>query len=97
MLFVTKIKSNGIYFYHWTFLLIFSVFQNMYWLTYLLMVSCVFVDGYRLPKDVFPEHYKLEVITHLGEKDNFSFEGKVWIQVSDETGNIEFVLKNFDW
>lgn len=48
------------------------------------MVLFVCAAGYRLPKDVFPEHYKLEVISYLGEKDNFDFDGKIWIQVSTE-------------
>ncbi|KAG5878428.1 hypothetical protein JTB14_026301 [Gonioctena quinquepunctata] len=49
-------------------------------LTHLLLSCLVVVNGYRLPKDVIPEHYKLEIISYLGEKDNFNFDGKVWIQ-----------------
>lgn len=40
---------------------------------------------YRLPLTVHPEHYKLEVITHLNDSvsDGFRFSGRVWIKVSD--------------
>lgn len=49
----------------------------------ILLVGIMAVThGYRLPNEVMPEHYKLEVITYLGEKDNFDFDGKVWIDVS---------------
>lgn len=37
---------------------------------------------YRLPQTVHPEHYKLEVITHLNDtNDGFRFSGRVWIKV----------------
>lgn len=55
----------------------------MYRLACFLMLCFVYADGYRLPNDVFPEHYKLEIISYLGEEDNFNFNGKVWIQVSE--------------
>lgn len=57
-------------------------FQNMYRLTCIFIFYFGFVAGYRLPRDVIPEHYKLEIICHLGENDDFRFEGTVWIQVS---------------
>ncbi len=38
-------------------------------------------NSYRLPTSVRPEHYKLEVITHLGDDDGYEFSGKVWIKV----------------
>lgn len=59
-----------------------NYFQNMIRLTYFVL-TCVWVaSGYRLPRDVIPEHYKLEIISYLGVKDDFDFDGKVWIQVS---------------
>lgn len=41
---------------------------------------------YRLPKNVHPEHYKLEVITHLNDSDSdgFRFSGRVWIKVGTD-------------
>lgn len=36
--------------------------------------------GYRLPGNILPEHYILEIITHLGDPD-FSFAGNVWIKI----------------
>lgn len=51
-------------------------------LTWMLLTCLIVVNGYRLPNSVRPKHYKLEVITYLGEKDNFDFDGKVWIDVS---------------
>jgi hypothetical protein len=38
-------------------------------------------DSYRLPTAVTPEHYKLEVITHLNDSQGFLFYGSVWITV----------------
>lgn len=39
--------------------------------------------SYRLPENLYPEYYKLEIITNLADyNDNFTFEGRVWIQVS---------------
>nr|XP_023023668.1 aminopeptidase N-like isoform X1 [Leptinotarsa decemlineata] len=54
--------------------------MNMIRVACLFLVCLLAVDGYRLPKDVIPEHYKLEIISYLGEKDNFNFDGKVWIR-----------------
>ena len=39
-------------------------------------------DNYRLPTAVTPENYKLEVTTHLGDKEGFTFKGNVLITVS---------------
>ena len=39
-------------------------------------------DNYRLPTAVIPENYKLEVTTHLGDKEGFTFKGNVLITVS---------------
>lgn len=40
---------------------------------------------YRLPLTVHPEHYKLEVITHLNDSDSdgYRFSGRVWIKVGN--------------
>lgn len=45
----------------------------------LLVVRAVDTRGYRLPDNIVPTHYILEIITDL---DEFNFEGKVWIKVS---------------
>lgn len=38
--------------------------------------------SYRLPEDIYPEYYRLEILTNLADyNDNFTFEGRVWIQV----------------
>lgn len=37
-------------------------------------------QGYRLPDNVLPQKYNLEILTNL-EENNFSFEGKVWIKI----------------
>ncbi|XP_057659447.1 aminopeptidase N-like [Diorhabda carinulata] len=54
---------------------------------------------YRLPNDVLPEHYKLEIISYLGEEENnFNFDGKVWITVTclNPTQNITLHSKNLN-
>lgn len=38
-------------------------------------------QGYRLPDNIVPQKYNLEILTNLEEND-FSFEGKLWIKVS---------------
>ncbi|XP_030752545.1 aminopeptidase N-like [Sitophilus oryzae] len=57
-----------------------------------------FVNGhdYRLPKNVMPENYRLEIITPLGEKDNFDFHGKVWIETSCVTPTKNITLHSKD-
>ena len=40
------------------------------------------LDNYRLPSTVTPENYKLQVTTHLGDKEGFTFKGSVLITVS---------------
>ncbi|CAG9861266.1 unnamed protein product [Phyllotreta striolata] len=64
----------------------------------LLLLSACLASAYRLPDDVKPEHYKLEIISHLGEKNNFDFDGKVWILVTclRPTRNITLHSKNLD-
>lgn len=40
-------------------------------------------QAYRLPKEVLPNHYDLEIITNLADdNNNYDFNGKVWIDVS---------------
>ncbi|CAG9818441.1 unnamed protein product [Phaedon cochleariae] len=51
-------------------------------LIYLFLTSLLLVDAYRLPTNVLPENYKLEIISYLGQKDNFSFDGNVWIKTT---------------
>lgn len=44
----------------------------------LLAARAVDTRGYRLPENIVPKHYILEIITDL---DEFNFEGKVWIKI----------------
>lgn len=37
-------------------------------------------SGYRLPDNIVPRKYNLEILTNLDE-NNFSFDGKVWIKI----------------
>lgn len=38
--------------------------------------------SYRLPTAFRPEHYGLQVLTHLGDEKGFMFSGRVLIRVS---------------
>lgn len=60
----------------------FEISKTMKLHTLLTLAAIGFTTAYRLPQDVMPENYKLEIISPFGEKDNFDFEGKVWIEVS---------------
>nr|XP_022919862.1 aminopeptidase N-like [Onthophagus taurus] len=46
--------------------------------------------SYRLPTSVIPDTYKLEIITNLGDRNNFNFTGRVWINLNctSKTTNI---------
>ncbi|KAH1012794.1 hypothetical protein HUJ05_011888 [Dendroctonus ponderosae] len=45
------------------------------------------IEAYRLPTNVMPESYRLEIVAPFGEKNNFDFEGKVWIEdISSKAG-----------
>ncbi|XP_017783439.1 PREDICTED: aminopeptidase N-like isoform X1 [Nicrophorus vespilloides] len=66
-------------------------------------LSCVLValfglsTAYRLSGDVVPEHYKLDIVTNLGdENDKFEFQGKVAIQATcvSATRNVTLHSKN---
>lgn len=48
-------------------------------------------DEYRLPTAFTPEHYKLAVITHLGDADGFSFSGNVRIKVNVPLRSMLFI------
>ncbi|KAL1491457.1 hypothetical protein ABEB36_012054 [Hypothenemus hampei] len=67
-------------------------------LVFLALTCMVYVSGYRLPKNVMPESYRLEIVTPFGEKDNFHFQGKVWIETSCVTPatNITLHSKNLE-
>lgn len=59
--------------------------KSAFLLTYTVFVHSIisFTYGYRLPDDVLPNHYDLEVITNLADdNDKYDFNGKVWIDVS---------------
>lgn len=53
---------------------------------------------YRLPTTFNPEHYKVKVLTHLGDNDGFKFSGRVWIKMlcNNDTNNITLHSKNLD-
>lgn len=54
---------------------------------------------YRLPQTVHPEHYKLEVITHLNDtNDGFRFSGRVWIRIvcDQDTARITLHSRNLN-
>ncbi|XP_060526595.1 aminopeptidase N-like [Cylas formicarius] len=63
-----------------------------------LFLALVTIDAYRLPRSVTPENYRLEIFTYLGEKDNFDFDGKVWIETScvSPTSNITLHSKSLE-
>ncbi|CAH0554039.1 unnamed protein product [Brassicogethes aeneus] len=63
---------------------------------YTLFVCILAVTAYRLPNNVIPENYNLEILCHLGEKDNFGFDGHVKIQTHcvKPTDNITLHTKN---
>lgn len=49
--------------------------------------------SYRLPTDVYPEYYRLEILTNLADyNDNFTFEGRTWIQVKCKTATDKIIL-----
>lgn len=54
--------------------------------------------SYRLPTSFNPEHYKVKVLTHLGDSDGFKFSGRVWIKMlcNNDTNNITLHSKNLD-
>lgn len=37
--------------------------------------------NYRLPRDIFPEYYKLNILTHLNDEEGFKYYGDVRIKV----------------
>lgn len=41
-------------------------------------------NSFRLPENIRPLHYKLDIITHLDENNEFKFSGRVWIDVSTD-------------
>lgn len=53
-------------------------------------------ESYRLPKTFHPENYRLEIITHLNDEDNFKFYGKVYIRVSSSLLTILCFDSSFD-
>nr|CAD7438190.1 unnamed protein product [Timema bartmani] len=56
--------------------------MGSFWALVPLLLVLSTVNCYRLPKNVLPETYTLEIITSLGDHgQNFSFDGKVWIHV----------------
>ena len=40
-------------------------------------------NGYRLPDNIYPEYYRVEILTNLADlSKNYTFDGRVWIMVS---------------
>ncbi|XP_058444534.1 aminopeptidase N-like [Malaya genurostris] len=52
--------------------------------------------SYRLPKALRPEHYNLQVLTHLGDERGFFFSGRVLIKMicDQDTTNVTLHSKN---
>lgn len=46
-----------------------------------IWIPAILANNYRLPDAIVPENYRLEIITHLGDNNNFTFTGDVWIKV----------------
>lgn len=76
-----------------------SDMKNLY--CYITLAICLLsatVQGtsssnYRLPTSVHPEHYRVEILTHLNDDDQgFKYYGKVWIKVSVEFNQFVFCL-----
>ncbi|KAF2900753.1 hypothetical protein ILUMI_05437 [Ignelater luminosus] len=63
---------------------------------FVLSTSTENESSYRLPKAVKPEHYNIEIITHLGDNDTFNFYGSVGIQVKCLKPTKEIVLHSKD-
>lgn len=40
------------------------------------------IPHYRLPRTIFPEHYKLHVLTHINDDEGFKYYGDVRIKVN---------------
>ncbi|XP_055379130.1 aminopeptidase N-like [Condylostylus longicornis] len=53
-------------------------------------------DYFRLPRAIKPELYRLEIITHLNDKEGFEFNGKVYIDLNivEDTNNITLHSSN---
>lgn len=56
----------------------------IFWIS--LFLSLTISWTYRLPTDILPIHYDLQIITNLDDNNNnnnnLTFTGKVWIEVS---------------
>ncbi|XP_063912519.1 aminopeptidase N-like isoform X2 [Zophobas morio] len=66
-------------------------------LCFLLCWIFVFsVNCYRLPTNVIPTYYKVQILSHLGEPNNFNFDGQVWIQVSCQEPTNSITLHSQD-
>ncbi|XP_055525327.1 aminopeptidase N-like [Wyeomyia smithii] len=52
--------------------------------------------SYRLPKAFHPEHYDLQVLTHLGDERGFTFHGRVLIRMlcDEDATNVTLHSKN---
>lgn len=54
-------------------------------------------EVYRLPQTVFPEYYKLNVLTHIDDEEGFRFFGNVSILVSFNLQRIRLFLVCFSF
>lgn len=52
-------------------------------------------ESYRLPTNLRPQRYKLEILTHLSDKDGYKFYGKEWIRVSLTNQFCDFFIQIF--
>lgn len=60
-----------------------------------LNVAAAEINNYRLPKSIHPEHYKVQILTHLGDENGFKFYGKVWIKVNIQNLYMWFCVNKF--
>ncbi|KAJ6638815.1 Aminopeptidase N [Pseudolycoriella hygida] len=73
--------------------------KPIYWIAICLLHPILANSAnYRLPTSLKPEHYKLQVVTHLGDNDGFKFSGKVWIKITCEqdSKNVTLHSKNLE-
>lgn len=76
--------------------------MTVFWVCF-LWLSCIgkgyaasSYDHYRLPTSVRPEHYRLEIVTHLDDENGFEFSGLVGITINvfENSNNITLHAKN---
>ncbi|XP_069682399.1 aminopeptidase N-like isoform X2 [Periplaneta americana] len=64
----------------------------------LVAYGCAGNPPFRLPRNVFPTTYTIEIITNLGTNGNFTFDGRIWIQVqcNTSTSSVKLHMKDLE-